>query len=40
MSKSGGILDEGLPAHPQGDLRREKPALYPLATWRLQMLMG
>jgi len=21
-------------------LRREKPALYPLATWRLRMLMG
>jgi len=22
------------------DLRREKPVLYPRATWRLQMLMG
>jgi hypothetical protein len=38
--RSGRILDERLLAHPQRDLQREKPALYPLATWRLRMLMG
>src|SRR3979409_1263648 len=38
--RSGRILDERLLAHPQRDLRREKPALYPRATWRLRLLTG
>ena len=33
-------LGQTSPRAPQSDLRREKPAVYPLATWRLEMLMG
>jgi hypothetical protein len=35
-----GFLGERLLALPQRDFAARKAALYPLATWRLRLLMG
>ena len=35
-----GSLGERLPAHPQPDCRAKSRPCIPLATWRLEMLMG